>query len=71
METLKNSSQPDKGNGRIVKKTKAGKLSKLILVFFMLSWLTLLSSCFFPCGGVVRDGHREHHGWHHDHGYNR
>ena len=45
----------------IFKKVTASKLLKSLLVLFMLSWLTLLTSCFFPCGGTVRDGHRSMH----------
>lgn len=40
-------------------KPGAGKLLKLILVIFMLSWITLLSSCF-----VRGPGHGPRHGRH-------
>jgi len=53
---------------KIIKATY-GKFLKSLLVLFMLSWLTLLSSCFFPCGGPVRDGHRDMHERHRQHGH--
>jgi hypothetical protein len=51
------------------KKVRAGKLLKSILVIFMLSWITLMSSCiaFVPVQG--HEGHGGHHGHGQQHGH--
>ncbi len=67
MKTSKILLQTDKSNHEETpKKLRADKLSKYILVIFMLSWITLLSSCiaFVPVG---HDGHGSGHG--HDGGH--
>jgi hypothetical protein len=53
------------------------KTVKILLLFFMLSSITLLSSCIFPGpghgsrgGGNERHGHNERHGNNEPHGNN-
>ncbi len=68
MKTQKRTFQHYSGNEKIVKITGRNRLLKSILVILMLSWLTILTSCFFPCGGPGYVGYRGGYGHHGDRG---
>jgi len=59
--------------GEIGSQAKINKMKKLkiLLVVFILSWVTLLSSCLFPGPGYgSRGGGNEYHGQKEHHGNN-
>ena len=69
MKTSKNLLQSDKSNNKETPiKAGGGRLLKSMLIIFMLSLITLLSSCLVPGpgrggpgGGHERHGHNERH----------
>ena len=70
MKTHNSFSQPHSINKKIVKIAGSNKLLKTFLALVMLSCLTLLTSCFYPCCGPGNYGdHGYHHGYRMDHGY--
>ena len=77
MKTSKILLQADKSNNKETPiKAGAGKLLKSMLIIFMLSLITLLSSCLVPGpgrggpgGGHERHGHNERHGNNERHGH--
>jgi hypothetical protein len=67
MKTSKILHYRDKSNNaEKLKKVGAGNLFKSLLVVFMLTWITLLSSCAIFIPVPVHVGHGERHE-HHEH----
>ena len=70
MKTLKNLLLAEKCGMRAPKTSRAGKVVRFMLVIFMLSWISVLTSCAVemrtPSPGISVETHN--HGWRHNRG---